>query len=374
MKKKSAKQKKIVGKTKESEVGIVKRPVLNKKMTSEKINCLVENLQTHQVELEAQNEELRTIQAAKLESARDKYQDLYDFSPIAYLTLNTGDIISDANLTASSLIGISRSKLCGTVFKKLVHRDDQDIYYMYYSRLVNTGERQFFELKILRNDGSLIYAHIESMIMVGRKDEIGQIRMSISDITRRVKAEEAMKESELRFRTLFNEAAEGIAVVDAETRVMLYSNRAVCDLFGYSNDEMMQISVADLHPPEALQLALGTFELMRKGSVSVIQDLPCQRKNGTIFYADIRSTGVYLDGKLCLAGYFTDVTSKKLAIEQERLRVEELKTANEDLARFNRAAVNREMRMIELKKEINDLCAKLGLQPRYELDFEKESR
>ena len=42
----------------------------------------------------------------------------------------------------------------------------------------------------------------------------------------------------------------------------------------------------------------------------------------------------------------------------------------EDLARFNRAAVGREVRMIDLKKEINELCAAAGQPPRYALDFE----
>ena len=57
----------------------------------------------------------------------------------------------------------------------------------------------------------------------------------------------------------------------------------------------------------------------------------------------------------------------------ERKRAEnELRASNDDLARFNRAAVDRELRMIELKKEINALCAELGQPPKYPLDFEKE--
>ena len=61
-----------------------------------------------------------------------------------------------------------------------------------------------------------------------------------------------------------------------------------------------------------------------------------------------------------------DITDRKRAEN-------ELRTSNENLARFNRAAVDRELRMIELKKEINALCAELGRPQPYPLAFEKES-
>jgi hypothetical protein len=103
MKKNAAHQKKPTGKTKASGRGINRKPVSVKNMTPAEINRLFEDLQTHQVELEAQNEELRAMQA-ELGSARDKYQDLYDFSPIAYLTLDEGDIIRDVNLTGIAFL------------------------------------------------------------------------------------------------------------------------------------------------------------------------------------------------------------------------------------------------------------------------------
>ena len=49
-----------------------------------------------------------------------------------------------------------------------------------------------------------------------------------------------------------------------------------------------------------------------------------------------------------------------------------LRASNHDLARFNRAAVGRELRMIELKREINEMCGQLGQPPRYPLDFDNQ--
>jgi hypothetical protein len=69
-----------------------------------------------------------------------------------------------------------------------------------------------------------------------------------------------------------------------------------------------------------------------------------------------------------------DVTERKRAEESLRESEADLRLRGEELARFNRAAVGREMRMIELKKEINDLCGRLGEPARYPLAFEREGR
>ena len=74
--------------------------------------------------------------------------------------------------------------------------------------------------------------------------------------------------------------------------------------------------------------------------------------------------------------YGLDITERRRAEEEIRRHAEELRVANEDLASFNRVAVGRELRMVELKKQVNELCVKAGLPPRYDLDFEEgeESR
>jgi PAS domain S-box-containing protein len=66
-----------------------------------------------------------------------------------------------------------------------------------------------------------------------------------------------------------------------------------------------------------------------------------------------------------------DITEHKRAEEEIRRRVEELRAGNEDLTRLNRAMIGRELRMVELKREINELCGQVGQPVRYPLDSEK---
>jgi methyl-accepting chemotaxis protein len=74
------------------------------------------------------------------------------------------------------------------------------------------------------------------------------------------------------------------------------------------------------------------------------------------------------------AAFEKEVGERRKAEEQIQRYAEELRTSNEELAAFNRAMVGRELRMIELKKEVNDLCALAGHPPRHALEFDTEQR
>ncbi len=79
-------------------------------LSLEDLQELVQEFQVHQIELEMQNEELRTAQLA-LEDLKNRYQDLYDFAPVGYLTFNEKGLILEANLTAARLLGEERQSL-----------------------------------------------------------------------------------------------------------------------------------------------------------------------------------------------------------------------------------------------------------------------
>ena len=114
-------------------------------MSTNDIAKIIHELRVHQIELEMQNDELRRIQE-ELEEARDRYSSLYEFAPVGYLTVNEKGIVEGANLTFATQLGIERSAVVGKPFNRFIQREDQDVYYLYRQRLLESGKYQSFRL------------------------------------------------------------------------------------------------------------------------------------------------------------------------------------------------------------------------------------
>jgi PAS domain S-box-containing protein len=118
-------------------------------------------LQVHQIELELQNDELRRMQV-ELDAERARYFDLYDLAPVGYCTISEHGLILEANFTAANLLGLARSELVGEPLSRFIVRADQDIYYLCRRHLVDTGEPQACELRMMPVGGAPFWAHLRA--------------------------------------------------------------------------------------------------------------------------------------------------------------------------------------------------------------------
>ena len=90
---------------------------------------MLHELQVHQIELELQNDELRRTQI-ELEAAKERYFDLYEMAPVGYCTLNAEGIILEANLAASTLLGVARVELVNQPLSRFLFSDDRNILHL----------------------------------------------------------------------------------------------------------------------------------------------------------------------------------------------------------------------------------------------------
>ena len=162
------------------------------------------------------------------------------------------------------------------------------------------------------------------------------ITASMRDITERKKIEEELRESEEKYRTLFSTSVEGILIAEIETRNIKYVNPAICQMLGYSEKELKTMGIAAIHPKEALQSVLSKFQNLARGIYSPTTNVPCLRKDGTIFYADINNTNIVIDGRKCAAGFFHDVTERKNAEEKLRQQTEAMEATIDGVAILNK--------------------------------------
>ena len=163
------------------------------------VQTMVHELQVHQIELEMQNEELRTAQEA-LEESRARYFDLYDLAPVGYLTLSPKGTILAANLKAADLLRAQRGALAQQNISGFVLREDQDIYYQYYRKLFKIGTPQVCELRMLRQKDSPFWARLEATVTPDATADQMVARLVLTDIAERKQAEEALVDSQTALR------------------------------------------------------------------------------------------------------------------------------------------------------------------------------
>ncbi len=294
-----------------------RRPEEIRETPAEDIQDLISELQIHQVELEMQNEELRRTQRA-LELSRDRYADLYDFAPVGYLTLSETGMILEANLTAAATLGTERGNLIGQPLSCFVEEDDQDTYYVHRRRLLKTETPQVWKMQMVREDGSLFWARVEARTSV---DSEGRTvcRASFSDITERRQAEEALRESEERYRSLYDSIRDAILVADTE-RNIINCNPAFSDLFGYSLDEIRGKKTHYVYESQEEYERLGEALRERMGDPSFLFTVHYRKKSGDVFPGE---TNVFYlrndEGKITgFIGLIRDVTKRRRMEEQLR--------------------------------------------------------
>lgn len=172
-----------------------------------------------------------------------------------------------------------------------------------------------FSLKPIFNaEGKPIFLIPEGRDITERKKtekELEQYRNHLEDLVN--ERAKALMESEERFRSLFNDNRDGLLLADFENQRFVMCNPAICNELGYTKEELLHLSVRDIHPAETLDAVMKTFQDYEKGKIAVT--LPVERKDKSTFYADISISPVALEGKRYLIGSFRDVTYRKKAEE-----------------------------------------------------------
>ena len=128
----------------------------------EDVRKLVHLLQVNQIELEHQNQELR-IAHEELEVSRNKYVNLFDFSPVPYFTLNMDGIIKEVNLIASKMFGIDRNKLVGKRFITFIPLVERDVFNLFINNIFSSHVKNSCELNVMNKDKRIFHVRLEGL-------------------------------------------------------------------------------------------------------------------------------------------------------------------------------------------------------------------
>jgi PAS domain S-box-containing protein len=285
------------------------------------IGVLVHELRTHQIELELQNEELRRVQR-ELEESRNSYRDLYEFAPVGYITTNEHDIIIEANLTSATLLGLDRGTLQHHTLQQRILPADQDTYYLHRKHVANTHKPQTCDIRLRRDDGTYLFARLETILAPTSDQHTQRYRTVVIDITDRKQAEEAQQQSQHLLQNIIDHMPAALFIRDLQDRFLLANQRTAADL-GLDPEQMVGKSTAELYPPElAEQWAANTHQVIASGKPMKFEETSYQ--DGSLrFYLAIKFPLYDEQGSIyATCGITTDITERK-QIEQALRESEE---------------------------------------------------
>ena len=300
---------------------IRKNPAAIRNVPPTDIKQLIEDLQVHQIELEMQNEELRRTQQ-ELERARDKYSDLYDFSPVSYFTMNEKGIILEANLTAADKLGVERKFLIGATFSDFISAEDQDVFYFHRKKLYETWTRHTCELKIIPKQGSEFYAHLRSITVHKSKQNCTLIRTAVTDIHERHQADAALRKSEERYRRLVETMQEGLGMADQNYQ-FTFVNQRFCEMLGHHRDAIIGRQLIDFVHDDYKALMKNQMARRQLGD-ETRYEVVWKTKDGNKIHTQASPKALFdEEGRFIGSiGILTDITHRKEVEEALRLSEE----------------------------------------------------
>jgi len=169
----------------------------------------------------------------------------------------------------------------------------------------------------------------------------------------RKRAEEELKKSEERYRSLVEDINDGYFII--QDGKLVYTNQAFANLLGYIKEEILGKEFSRVFPKKYLErLSKGDLKRKRDREPAGQNELEISRKDGEKLVLEIRSRVIDYDGMSAIAGICKDITERKKAemVLQEKV---------EELERWYRLTVDREVRMTQLKKRIKKLESRLKL-------------
>nr|MDP9486792.1 PAS domain S-box protein [Actinomycetota bacterium] len=217
------------------------------------------------------------------------------------------------NQKLCEIVGFTKEELRGLTFQEITHPDDLESDLEQLRRLL-AGEIETYSMhkRYFRKEGSIVWINLTVSLVREPSGDPRYFIGVIEDITERKRTEEALNQSEELYRTVVEQAAESIFLVEAETGRVLESNAALQSSLGYTAEELKGMTLYDIVAHDRESVERNIELVMREGRRS-LGERRYRRREGTLAEVEVNVSAVPYDGRRVMCVVAHDVTERKRA-------------------------------------------------------------
>lgn len=293
----------------------------------------------------------------ELNREKEKAEEYLDISDVIIIAIDSNGKVTLINKKGCEVLGYQTGDVIGKDwFNNFIPQKEKNIVRNVFNQVMagNLERGRYFENIVVSKSGEERLISWHNTVLTDDRGRITGTLSSGEDITDKKRAEEAIKESEERFRRLVEYSPHGIAV-HSEGK-LLYINPIGASLLGASDaKELIGRSVMDFCHPDYKERATERIrKILEEGKEATSSEEKFIRLDGSILDAEVSAVSVIYSGKQAVLVHFSDITERKEAEKTLNQRFDELE-------QFRKITINRELRMEELKRKNKELEEELKI-------------
>ncbi|MCH8259122.1 MAG: PAS domain S-box protein, partial [Planctomycetes bacterium] len=230
----------------------------------------------------------------KLRESDARFRAIFEGAGIGMALADMDGRLVESNATFQQMLGYDAQELRGMVFTDFTHPEDAAVDMALYKELEARKRHHYqIEKRYIRKDGQLVYGQLTVSLVHGNGAKPQFAIGMVEDITAHKKAEEALRDSEIRFRTTFESAAIPMVLGDVHGG-FIETNPAFRKLFGYSAEELAELKFNDITHPKDIERGWDLFKQLVAGTISTLQiEKRYIRKDGSVILANTSASAIH---------------------------------------------------------------------------------
>jgi len=254
----------------------------------------------------------------ELDKAKKRYQQLYDFAPDLYFSVRPDGTVFSVNKFGAEYLGYKSDELVGKPIWDTFYKEDQkkvknQLSEIFNKKVINSD----WEFRQVRKDGRIIWVQEKTHLFLNEKGYARELLIMCRDVTVQKQAEDAIRESEQHYRTLFEQANDSILLENDKGDIIDFNLQALKSL-GYTRDELMNMKVNELADPGNLLFHDNKKYSELKLSEPSIFETKIIHKSGKKIPIEVTITPLHRKSKKFCLFILRDLTERKKIEEEEQ--------------------------------------------------------